>query len=289
LIACTQKAISEQVLSRNSQAQVYAPALTPMNVNPALAPIAVLAISFFFAGAALERRYPRAALVFGAILAMPGLLAVLYYAHLFDRWPWFYEARSLPFSELTFSGLGFLGGTLYRWHGPETWKQRLAVPFVTAVILLVPFMKPLIDPLDVNTLKDRCNGTVCLQSSFATCGPASAATILRVFGQRVTERDLAVESFTYRGGTEVWYLARALRRRGNLAEFVFSDNTLPYPAVAGVRLRGGAGHFIAVLSATSQTVTVADPLSGEVTLALKDLQKMYQFTGFFLKIAPRRS
>jgi hypothetical protein len=248
-----------------------------------------MAIALFFAGHALQRRYPRFAVLFGVIAAVPGMLAVLYYAHLFDKWAWYYEARSLPFAELTFSGLGFLGGAIYRWQDPETWKQRLPVPVVTAVIILVPFMKPLLEPLDLKTLQDRCDGEVCIQSSLATCGPASAATILRTFGQHATERDLALESFTYRGGTEAWYLARALRRRGNAVKFEFSDNSLPSPAIAGVRLTGGAGHFIAVLSATNSTVTIVDPLSRKVTLRPSDLRRTYNFTGFFLRMTPPRS
>jgi ABC-type bacteriocin/lantibiotic exporter with double-glycine peptidase domain len=147
-------------------------------------------------------------------------------------------------------------------------------------------VKPLIDPLDLKVLRDRCDGAVCLQSSFSTCGPATAATILRGFGQNVTEKDLALESFTSRGGTEAWYLARALRKRGNATEFVFSDSALPYPAVAGVRLQGDTGHFIAILNEQNETYTVVDPLSGAISLNANDLRKKYHFTGFFMTIAP---
>jgi len=213
---------------------------------------------------------------------------VLYYAHIFDKAAWLYETRTFPLTEISFSGIGFLGGVIYRWHEPETWKEHLFIPLVTAAILLVPFVKPLINPLDLGALRDRCDGVVCLQSSFSTCGPASAATILRGFGQNVTEKDLALESFTSRGGTEAWYLARALRKRGNITKFVFSDSALPYPAVAGVRLQGDAGHFIAILDEDNATFTVVDPLSGVTSLSAEDLRKKYRFTGFFMTITPPR-
>jgi hypothetical protein len=260
-----------------------------MSVNPALVPTILLAIVLFFVGTKVQKRYPVLAAAIGVMLAVPATLALLYYTHLFDHWRWFYQARSLSFSELSFAGIGFLGGTIFSWQEPETWRERSVLPLFTAVFLFVPFMKSLLDPLDLNRLQDRCNGSVCLQSTFSTCGPASAATILRSYGQNVTERELAIESLTYRGGTEAWYLARALRRRENQAEFIFSSaNSFPYPAIAGVRLRGGEGHFIAVLNVTDSAVTVVDPLSGEATIPLSALRKRYEFTGFFLKVTPHR-
>ena len=260
-----------------------------MSVDPAFVPTILLAIVLFFLGRKVQMRYPAMAAAIGVLLAVPATLAVLYYTHLFDHWQWFYQARSLPFSELSFAGIGFLGGTVFSWQEPETWRERLVLPLFTVVFLFVPFMKPLLDPLDLNRLQDRCNGSVCLQSTFSTCGPASAATILRSYGQNVTERELAIESLTYRGGTEAWYLARALRRRENQAEFIFTNaNSIPYPAIAGVRLRGGEGHFIAVLNVTDSVATIVDPLSGEAKITLSALRKQYEFTGFFLKITPRR-
>ena len=102
----------------------------------------------------------------------------------------------------------------------------------------------------------------------------------------VTERELAVDSYTYAGGTEAWYLAKAIRRRGAEAEFVLSDSTLPSPSIAGVRM--GGGHFIAIEVATPQAVTFVDPLVGEFTLTPAELRARYRFTGFFLRVRPGR-
>jgi hypothetical protein len=257
-----------------------------INPNPAIVPTFLLACGWFAAGESCYKRWLRLSLAVGVLLAVPCALAVLYYSHLFDNAIWYYNLRTVPLIELTFSGIGFLSGVIHRWNDAETRVGRAAVPVVFAVILLIPFMKPILEPLDTAALQDKCTGSVCLQSSYATCGPASAATLLRGLGKSVTERELAVDSYTYAGGTEAWYLARAIRRRGAEAEFVFSDSTLPSPSIAGVRM--GGGHFIAIERVTQEAVTFVDPLTGESTATPAELHARYQFTGFFLRVRPGR-
>jgi len=256
-----------------------------MNANPATVPTFLLGCGLFAAGESCYRRWPRLSLAVGVLLAVPCLLAVFYYLHLFDNVIWYYDIRIVPWIELTFSGIGFLGGVIHAWDDAETIVGSVAVPVVFGIILLIPFMKPILDPLDTAVLHDRCAGSVCLQSSYATCGPASAATLLRGFGESVTERELAVDSYTYAGGTEAWYLARAIRRRGAETAFVLSDSTFPSPSIAGVQM-GGAGHFIAIERATEEAVTFVDPLTGESTVTPAVLHARYRFTGFFLRVRP---
>lgn len=256
-----------------------------MNANPATVPTFLLACGCFAAGAYSYPSLPRLSLTVGALLALPCAIAIFYYTHLLDHAVWYFELRTVPWIELMFSGVGFLGGVVFRWVDAETRVGRVAVPAVFVVIMLVPFMKPILEPLNVAALQDKCKGTVCLQSSGSTCGPASAATLLRGLGISVTERDLAIESYTYPGGTEVWYLAEAIRRRGVGTKFVFSDDTLPSPSIAGVRM--GGGHFIAIERATQEAVTFVDPLTGESTATPAELRARYRFTGFFLEVLPR--
>jgi hypothetical protein len=81
--------------------------------------------------------------------------------------------------------------------------------------------------------------------------------------------------------------ARAFRRRGFRARFLIqpdSPGNLPSPAIAGVVLRGGAGHFVAVLSQTPDQVVIADPMIGKLAIDRKDLHNRYRFTGFFLVV-----
>lgn len=257
-----------------------------INPNPAIVPTFLLGCGWFAAGEFCYKRSPRLSLGVAVLITVPCALAVVYYSHLFDNAIWYYQLRTVPWIELSFSGIGFLGGVIHAWNNAETRVGRVTVPLVFAVILLIPFAKPILEPLDTSALQDRCTGNVCLQSSYATCGPASAATLLRGFGKNVTERSLAVESYTYSGGTEAWYLARAIRRRGFEADFVFSNSTLPSPSIAGVRM--GGGHFIAIERATSDAVTFVDPLTGESTVTPAELHARYRFTGFFLRVRPDR-
>jgi len=184
-------------------------------------------------------------------------------------------------------GLGFIAGLVHSWWQPESFGEKAVVPSVLLVLVLIPFVKPLLDPLDLSQLKDRMDGEVCLQSTFSTCGPASAATILRAFGEEATERQLASECLTSRGGTEVWYIARALQRRGFDPKVVIQSGdseNWPSPAIAGVVLRGGAGHFIAVMNSAGDLVTIADPLKGKFVFTRAELRNRYHFTGFFLVV-----
>jgi ABC-type bacteriocin/lantibiotic exporter with double-glycine peptidase domain len=112
------------------------------------------------------------------------------------------------------------------------------------------------------------------------------ATILRSYGVIVTESQLAREAHSYAGGTEAWYLARAVRALGCDARFRFAsgfDPEIPFPAVAGVRL-GPDGHFIAILSREGDRFRIGDPLTGREVLSRSELLEHYNFTGFYMAI-----
>lgn len=85
---------------------------------------------------------------------------------------------------------------LNSWFAPETFGARAAV---LAVLLMIPFVKPVLDPIDLEPLSQKCEGDVC--SIHSTCGPSSSVTISKLFGQTASERELARESLTSRGGT----------------------------------------------------------------------------------------
>src|SRR5258706_2371972 len=266
-----------------------------MNLNPIAVPTFLMAIALFWIGCAVgckgDSKTPKLWLLLLAFfVSVPGCLFALYYAHFFDRAAWFYYLRALPYSELTASGLGLSAGVLQSWLQPKALGEKLVVPTAFAVMLFVPFMKSALDPVDDTRLHDACEGEVCRQSTPSTCGPSSAATLLKFFGQLASEKKLARECFTYRGGTEIWYIARAFRRRGFIADFVIQPPdriSPPSPSIAGVVLPGGAGHFIAVLSESPDHTTIGDPLKGKLILTKAELNAAYHFTGFFLVIQQR--
>lgn len=137
-----------------------------------------------------------------------------------------------------------------------------------------------------DSLKESWQEGVCLQSTASTCGPSSAATILRHLGKQATEAELAAAAHSHGRGTEAWYLARALRARGVQARFEFAPGFAPeggLPALVGVRL-GEAGHFIAVLGRQGDGYVIGDPLVGREVLSPEQLEKRYVFTGLHLRV-----
>lgn len=226
------------------------------------------------------------------VLVAPAILFAIYYTHYLDNAQWLYEFRAISYSELTAGGAGLLAGMLYRW-----WNQsriqipiaQVSVPIALGLLLLVPYAKPFILPLNTAQLRDQWKEGICIQTSSATCGPSSAATLLRAAGKDVTERELAEECYTCATGTECWYLIRALRQRGMDAHVVIlgkHPERLLYPSIAGTTLGdGGAGHFVTVLDKTREGYVVGDPFDGrKMVSAERPNAGMLQFTGFFVMV-----
>jgi hypothetical protein len=255
-------------------------------------PVVGLAALLFYAGhkagrGAVTFRARLLWAVAGIVCAAPAILFATYYLHWFDDALWFYRFRSAPWTELTAAGAGLLAGLLYAWLAAIGRTWRIAVPLLLAAGLFVPYMKAVVAPLDTAMLHDRCTDGVCLQSTASTCGPASAASILRLFNIEESERTLAREAYTSSGGTENWYLARALRRRGFPVDYEIMEQPvtrLPYPAVAGVRLPGGAGHFVAILGESGDAYVIGEPMRGRMSVPKARLRDAYDFTGFFMVV-----
>jgi hypothetical protein len=263
-----------------------------MNLNPVAVPAFLLTIPLFWVGMTLQRRTPSRVLRFlfllvGMVIAVPGFLLVAYYTHLFDSAGWFYAFRTTRYSEIGVCGIGWIAGSFYSWLDPETRGGKLFWPAALFAFVSAPFIKPVLDPIDLDKLQDRCPAGVCLQTTYSTCGPASSASLLQAFGQNASEKQLARECFTSKGGTEIWYLAQAFRKRGFQTNFVLQTPdhiSPPSPAIAGVILRGGQGHFIALLNEDARQITVVDPLKGKFIATPEGLTARYHFSGLFLVV-----
>lgn len=244
-------------------------------------------VAFFFVLAtgthlSTRRFRPRAKLTLAILsspLAVPALLYSAYYLHRFDDWAWFYEFRSHSVANLAPAFLGLPIGLAFGLWPTDRWKAYTALG--AALLVILPFLKIALGSPDLPTLQDRWSGLVCLQTSPATCGPASAATLLaHRFQDRVTERMVAEASRSTRSGTEIWYLAQFLRHRGYQVRFVTRSSQIIEDSIAGVRVHG-AGHFVAVLREADQGLVIADPLVG-TTPGWK--QALPQFTGFYMQV-----
>lgn len=263
-----------------------------MYANPWLIPTLVLAYGLFgvgrwAVGKATSQPQGGGVLALGLLLAVPGTLIALYYFHLYDGWMPFFRFRALPGTELTAAGLGFVVGLLSRYTDRSRLFSLTGLLVLLTLGILLPYAKPLLLPAEHQAFSDQWDGDVCLQSRAYSCGAASTATILHHFGQQTTEAEIARECHTCRTGTEVWYLARALRRRGLAADFLFlprPTGELPVPSIAGVRVQG-TGHFVTLLERTPTGYLVGDPLTGASRLTDQELHDKFSFTGFFLQVS----
>lgn len=251
-------------------------------------PVLALAALLYYAGHKLGTRSVQwPAWVAALACAFPAALMAAYYLHLYDDALWFYQFRSLPFTELSAALAGLPAGMIHAWLAKRARLLGMLVPALLLLGLFVPYVKPVIAPLDVERLKAVCKDGVCLQTAASTCGPASAASVLRLFGVEETEKTLAREAFTTASGTENWYLARALRRRGFDVRYEILPRPmvkLPHPAVAGVKLPGGIGHFIAILGETPDAYIIGEPMSGKLIVPKARIGTAYSFTGFFMVV-----
>lgn len=221
--------------------------------------------------------------VLALFVALPGASFAAYYAHILPEAAWYYQFRSIDGTELLVVFIGVAGGLV------ATFLPRLLLILPLAGVTaftIVPHIKPFLGPIPSGAMKDKWDGRICLQSTPSTCGAASTASILRYFGIDATEGVAAAEAHSYTGGTEAWYLARAVRSRGLDAAFDFSSGFLPeggLPAVVGVRL-GSIGHFIPVIGKDGDRFIIGDPLIGKELLTSEELHQRYRFTGFHMRV-----
>lgn len=251
--------------------------------NWLLFPTLALDAGLYVVGRRLAERplAPRARRLLAALfmlLCLPALSFILYYAHLVQEPVWYVEFRSLWAVEALSAAWGLLFGFL---GGGGGLKLRLSL-----LLAFTPFAKPVLLPLIGAEFTGQWRDGVCIQSTAATCGPCSLATVAKSLGVDLAERDVAAGSFTGMTGTENWYLIRyarrhgleaRLRRRASLAEVV-------PPAIIGVTLEGGAGHFITYLGEEGRRRAIGDPLSGRFLLTDEIFQSLYTFTGTAIEL-----
>lgn len=263
-------------------------------MSPIFWPTLALGVLCFWLGHRLQSRAQSFQIraiewTFAICAAMPGIMFATYYTKLLGEPLWLYRFRALPGSELAAAGLGLLAGMIqaFRTTSPTLKKLTsvIGVPLIFTFVLCTPYLKPMLRPLRLPDSANQPTDGVCRQSTPSTCGPASAVTLAKLAGVDLDEHQLARECFTSERGTENWYLARALRRHGLKAEFLelSPDSTeLPYPAIAGVILSYGTGHFVPIIGKEGTNYIVGDPMQGREVKSLTELRAEYRFTGFFL-------
>lgn len=252
-----------------------------MFINPNFYLALPAATALFFGGRALGLHWSAGIAFF--LLAVASLLIPLPY--LSDRVgedPAYANFRALPFAELTVC----LAAPFVGWLSFRMPRRRLALPLcliVTIGYVSLPFIKPIIRP--AGEIAERWRDGIALQSTSATCGPASLTTLLSRLGATVSQREIAQGAYNSSSGTENWYLARYAQSRGFSYRFINQPelSLVPVPSIIGVRL-GAAGHFITLLSKEGEVFTIGDSLSGVSQLTKAQFDERYRFTGFVLHI-----
>lgn len=232
----------------------------------------------------LGKKAKLAAGVISLLFCLPGAWFAFYYLHLLPEPPLLYQLRALPLSEGFLAIFGIAAGV---WR---SLLPRILKPLPTAAtvfVLVIPFLKPVLRPIDPSMLTGHWEGDACIQSSMVTCGPASAASIMRYLGDKETlESHLAKDAWTSRSGTEAWHLAKAVEKRGFRVRFMAPHGLPGVEELPGIIGTGGmgAGHFIVVLEITGDEIVFVDPLRGKDRMGIGKFLKWYQLEPFFMSI-----
>lgn len=231
----------------------------------------------------------------GGLLAVPWLAFLAYYTHVLDG-PLYYEWRSWPWTDFTAGGIGALVAVVRARRptgeipeseaGTRASADLWAGAAFTALLVVLAFAKPALGLMHPEELHDVWVDGVCIQTSDASCGACTTATVLRALGEEeVTEREIALAAATARTGTLNWLLARELRDRGYQARFTAPGTPWEAtpPAILGV-IADGVGHFVVLLAAEGDRVVIGEPLSGREELTRDEFGRRYRFERFALEV-----
>ncbi|HEY5959288.1 MAG TPA: cysteine peptidase family C39 domain-containing protein [Polyangiaceae bacterium] len=220
--------------------------------------------------------------VVAILLGLPWLVHVVYYTHLFDK-PWFYEVRALP--GMT-TAVGLVAGIVASFLEAKSLNRPLQITFSSALVLLA-LAKPSLVLLPTANLENRWKDGVCLQTSGASCGACATASVLRALGQHSTEAEVAYQSYTTSSGTHNWHLTSYIRSIGLDVRFHAPETIAEVvpPAIIGVRLDGGVGHFLAFLGWDGNRVVIGEPLVGRLVLTPDEFRKKYEFAQFAMEVS----
>ncbi|PHR33287.1 MAG: peptidase C39 [Fluviicola sp.] len=251
-----------------------------MNINHNIFISVILTIILFFVGTQFIKRFKKSKyksifLVFSFLFAIPGLSMVTYYMHLIESPNWYITFRAIPGIECMNSLIGlFLGMIISN-------KKFLALSF-SIFLVIIPYAKPIVRPININS-ETKWIDDVCIQSTYASCGPSSLATILKAKNINTTEREIAANAFTCSSGTEIWYLLRYATKKG----LNFSCNQIheieqvKTPCIIGTEI-SNIGHFITVLEKNKDEYIIGDPLIGRIKLTKKQFNQKYLLDGLMI-------
>jgi predicted double-glycine peptidase len=261
--------------------------------------ILFMAVCGLATGAWASRRSPAARLTAMALaIGLVGIILLARYNTLWDLIP---PLRPIAVGRLRFI-LMILAVTI-GLTAPLNQLRSIVSRFATCVIMSVflavlitlPFLGPALVQENLSnspTLLD-VDG-VCIQSQPFTCGPAAAVTALKYCGFQAAEGRLAVAARTSPViGTSPWNLYRAVKSgygdSGLRCSFRYlgSLDAIPGDSIALVIVKdaGLSDHCVTVLDYNDQTVTIADPMEGLVSVPRAAFAEQWRHCGIILQRA----
>ena len=261
-------------------------------INPNIYPALISGIILFFAGVILSRNLRDNKIVFPLffvllLLCLPGLSFILYYMRIFGEPIRYVEFRCIRGVEILSCLWGLFFGFIYSKvmssSGSSLFRNILEIlfAFISMILILIPFIKPIILPVQPSVqFQDRWRDGVCLQSGGSTCGPASLATVLSIYGVRKSEEEIARNSYSCSSGTENWYMIRYARSLGFKVSCSKENDIdkVPFPSIIGTRL-GKIGHFVVLLDRVGESYIIGDSLKGRLKLSREEFDRRYRFEG----------
>lgn len=206
-----------------------------------------------------------------------------------------------------FAGLG----AGWAWRMPGTpWWRRISLTLILSGAALVAILWPMLS-IALRPPPEGQNewaGPVALQTSWATCSPAAAATLLTAEGLPISERDMIPLCLTDHDGTPTLGLYRGLKlvASRNNRQIEITDRSLArllqeddWPVLAAVRLPFGVddprfaeewgwipgmGHSVVVLSRNPDgDLVIADPAIGLEVWSESKLKTLWQGNGLRIR------
>ena len=198
-------------------------------------------------------------------------------------------------------------GAGWGWRLPKTptWRRALiavALAIVSLVTIVWPLLSMTLRPPPEG--QSKWEGPVAMQTSWATCSPAAAATLLSAEGIAVSEREMIPLCLTDYAGTPTLGLYRGVKLVANRndrgveivdrsLENLLHDND--WPVLMAVRLPfgvddprfteewgwiPGTGHSVVALGRSSDGgIVVADPATGLERWSESQLHILWQGNG----------
>lgn len=163
--------------------------------------------------------------------------------------------------------------TIAFFHMP---RSRRAIYLGFGLIPFVFFFMTIYNSytFDYNTLTpEKTKEGYYIQSTGFTCGPATGATVLKIFGIDLNEKDLAMQGKTTpMTGMNEFLLKKILNdalvaKSKKLKAVVKSydsvnENDKKYPIIVTIKFNFFTAHWIIQLSETDQSIKIFDPLKG---------------------------